>query len=225
MNWGADRDNGLVPAPNEKQQFDRPVADLFGPYADDRSVGLTSRQDELFRQILELYVASGFSRYTLEQVATKLRCSKSTIYALAPSREQLAIAVAVYFFRRAARRIEEKLRHEDSATRRLEVYLRGVADELQPLSKTFIDDMAAFEPTRRIYELNTSIAAGRVRDLLSEGVAADEFREVSVEFVAEVVASAMVSIQTRRMAGATGLSDAAAYGALADLVVHGIRTL
>jgi AcrR family transcriptional regulator len=201
----------------------RPVADLFGPYADDRSLGLTSRQDQLFGQILDLYVASGFSRYTLEQVATKLRCSKSTIYALAPSREQLAIAVAVFFFRRAARRIDEKLEHEESPTRRLEIYLHGVADELEPLSKTFIDDMAAFEPTRRIYELNTSIAASRVRDLLSGGVAADEFRPISVAFVAEVVSSAMVAIQTRRMGGATGLTDAEAYGALADLVVHGIR--
>jgi AcrR family transcriptional regulator len=210
-------------AVNQSPDSGRPVADLFEPYAEDRSLGLTGRQDQLFGQILELYVASGFSRFTLEQVATRLKCSKSTIYALAPSREQLAIAVAVYFFRRAARRIDEKLEAETSPTRRLEIYLRGVADELEPLSKTFIDDMAAFEPTRRIYELNTSIAAGRVRDLLSEGVAADEFRAISVEFVAEVVASAMVSIQTRRMAGATGLTDAAAYGALADLVVHGIR--
>src|SRR5580693_861400 len=96
-------------AVNESPDSGRPVADLFGPYAEDRSQGLTGRQDQLFGQILELYVASGFSRYTLEQVATKLRCSKSTIYALAPSREQLAIAVAVYFFRRAARRIDEKL--------------------------------------------------------------------------------------------------------------------
>jgi AcrR family transcriptional regulator len=202
----------------------RPGSDLFGAFASDRGATLTDRQDELFRQILTLYVESGFSRYTLEQIATKLRCSKSTIYALAPSREQLAISVAVYFFRRAAERIDEKVAHESSATRRLEAYLRGVAEELEPLSKSFVDDLAAFEPTRRIYELNTSIAASRVRDLLAAGVAADEFRKISVDFVAEVVSSAMVSIQTRRMAGSTGLTDAAAYGALADLVVLGIRS-
>ena len=32
-----------------------------------------------------------------------------------------------------------------------------------------------------------------------------------------------VSIQSRRMSRATGLTDAEAYGALADLVVRGIR--
>jgi AcrR family transcriptional regulator len=195
----------------------------FAQYVNERPVALTGRQDELFKQILELYVASGFSRFTIEEIATQLRCSKSTIYALAPSREQLAISVAVYFFQRAARRIDEKVARETTSTRRLETYLRGVAEELESLSQQFMDDLAAFEPTRRIYELNTSIAASRVRELLASGVAADEFRSVSVPFVAEVVSAAMVSIQTRRMAGATGLTDAAAYSALADLVVHGIR--
>lgn len=196
----------------------------FAPFVSERPVALTNRQDELFQQILELYVASGFSRFTIEEIATQLRCSKSTIYALAPSREQLATSVAVYFFQRAARRIDEKVASQTTSTRQLETYLRGVAEELEALSQPFMDDLAAFEPTRRIYELNTSIAASRVRELLASGVAADEFRSVSVSFVAEVVAAAMVSIQTRRMAGATGLTDAAAYSALADLVVHGIRT-
>ena len=196
----------------------------FALYGKERTTGFTGRQDELFQQILELYVASGFSRYTLEKIAAQLRCSKSTIYALAPSREQLATSVAVYFFQRAARRIDEKVSAETSSTKRLETYLRGVAEELASLSQQFMDDMAAFEPTRRIYELNTSIAASRVRELLAEGVASDEFRTISVPFVAEVVSSAMVTIQSRRMAAATGLTDAAAYGALADLVVHGIRS-
>jgi AcrR family transcriptional regulator len=200
------------------------AADPFAPFAHDRGTNLTGRQDEVFQQIFDLYLESGFSRFTLEQVAAQLRTSKSTIYALAPSREQLATSVAVAFFRRAARRQDDKIARETSATRRLEVYLRGVAEELEALSPQFMEDLAAFEPTRRIYELNTTIAAGRIRDLISEGVESDEFRDISVTFVAEVIASVMVSIQGRSLGRSTGLSDAAAYSALADLVLRGIRS-
>lgn len=199
------------------------MSDPFAPYASDRGIHLTDRQDEVFQQIFDLYLESGFSRFTLEQVAAQLRTSKSTIYALAPSREQLATAVAVAFFRRAATRIDDKISRETTASRRLEVYLRGVADELEALSPQFMDDLSAFEPTRRIYELNTSIAASRIRDLIAEGVASDEFRAISVPFVAELISTVMVSIQGRSVGRATGLRDAAAYSALADLVLRGIQ--
>ena len=197
--------------------------DPFAPFAQDRATELTGRQDEVFQQIFDLYLESGFSRFTLEQVAAQLRTSKSTIYALAPSREQLATSVAVAFFRRAAIRIDEKIARETTASGRLEVYLRGVAEELEALSPQFMDDLSAFEPTRRIYQLNTTIAASRIRDLVAAGVETDEFRAISVPFVAELISSVMVSIQGRSVSRATGLSDASAYSALADLVLRGIQ--
>ena len=43
--------------------------------------------------------------YTLDDLATHLRCSKSTLYALASSKEQLAVRVVTHFFRGAADRI------------------------------------------------------------------------------------------------------------------------
>ncbi|MBC7442847.1 MAG: TetR/AcrR family transcriptional regulator, partial [Ramlibacter sp.] len=38
------------------------------------------RQDELFGQLVELFLREGFAFITLEAAATRLRCSKSTIY-------------------------------------------------------------------------------------------------------------------------------------------------
>lgn len=42
-------------------------------------------------------------------------------------------------------------------------------------------------------------------------------------FVSEVVSSVMVRIQQRRVFEGTGLNDAEAYNALADLIIDGIR--
>jgi hypothetical protein len=82
--------------------------------------------------------------------------------------------------------------------------------------------VAAFAPSREIYERNTAIAAQRVRELISEGIDAGAFRQVPASFIAEVMTTIMVRIQQRELAKNTGLTDAEAYGELAGLIMNGI---
>jgi len=182
----------------------------------------SARQAEVFQRLIALTLERGFAGYTLEQAAIVLRCSKSTIYALAGSREQLIRAVVVAFFRNAAERVEERVAAESDPVRRIQVYLMAVADELRPASAQFMDDVAGFPPAREIYERNTAIAAERVTQLIRDGIAHDAFRDVPTAFIAEVVSSVMVRIQRREVAKNTGLSDAEAYADLANLIVNGI---
>lgn len=182
----------------------------------------SARQTEVFERLLDLTLERGFAAYTLEQAAIVLRCSKSTIYALAGTREQLIRQVVVAFFRRAAEHVEARVSAESDRVRRIEVYLLAVADELRPASAAFMDDVAGFPPTREIYERNTAIAAERVHQLIVDGIESKAFRDVPTTFIAEVVSSVMVRIQQRVVARNTGLSDAEAYADLASLVVNGI---
>ena len=182
----------------------------------------SARQIEVFERLLDLSLERGFAAYTLEQAAVALRCSKSTIYALAATREQLIRQVTVAFFRRAAEHVEARVAAESDPVRRIEVYLLAVADELRPASAEFMDDVAGFAPTREIYERNTAIAADRVRQLIVDGIESRVFRDVPTAFIAEVVSSVMVRIQQRIVSQNTGLSDAEAYADLANLIVNGI---
>jgi AcrR family transcriptional regulator len=182
----------------------------------------SARQAEVFQRLVALTLERGFAGYTLEQAAIVLRCSKSTIYALAGSREQLIRAVVVAFFRSAAEHVEERVAAETDPVRRIQVYLMAVADELRPASAQFMDDVAGFAPAREIYERNTAIAAERVKQLIVDGIANDAFRDVPTAFIAEVVSSVMVRIQRREVSKNTGLSDAEAYADLANLIVNGI---
>lgn len=183
----------------------------------------TARQTELFSQLVELVLREGFADLTIEAAASRLRCSKSTIYSLASSREQLVRSAVISFFKAAAERVEAKLKGETDPANRLAVYLRAVGDELRPASPAFINDVAEFPPAYEIYERNTRIAGEKVRELVSEGVENGIFRQVPADFVSDVVASVMVRIQQRQVSASTGLSDAEAYEALAHLIVDGIR--
>ncbi len=182
----------------------------------------TSRQSDLFDALVEIFLVEGFARFTLADLAGRLRCSKSTLYTLAHSKEQLAVAVVVHCFRSAAERIDDSLLAAADPADRLRRYLDGVAAELRPASAAFRADLAAFPPARAIYERNTSIAAAKLRTLVAEGVAAGVFREVDARFVGQVATLAMVGIQQGTIERQTGLADADAYAQLAGLLLHGL---
>lgn len=183
----------------------------------------TRRRTELFDALVALFLTEGFAHLTLDEIAARLRCSKSTLYTLAASKEQLVTAATKHFFRTATQTVEERVAASDGARERVTAYLQTVGEALDPASDRFMADLDAFAPARAIYEQNTRIAARRVQELIAAGVAAGEFRDVHAAFAAEVVATMMVRIQQRAVRDRTGLEDAAAYRELAAIVTGGIQ--
>ena len=184
--------------------------------------GLTRRQAELLDQLEALVLSEGFARFTLEDLALRLRCSKSTLYALAGSKEQLSLRVIRHFFRKATDAVEAQTVTETDPALRVTAYLSAVARALAPAGPAFHRDLDAFGPGREVYERNTALAAGRVRELIAEGVAQGRFRDVHPALIADTVTTLMFRIGRGDTARATGLDDAAAYRELAALLLHGI---
>lgn len=183
---------------------------------------MTRRQAELLDQLESLFLSDGFARFTLDDLAVRLRCSKSTLYALAGSKEQLALRVIRHFFRKATVAVEERTFTVRDPALRVTGYLTAVATALAPAGAAFHRDLEAFPPGREVYERNTALAADRVRELIAEGVAQGRFREVHAALVADTVTTLMLRIGRGETARATGLDDAAAYRELAALLLHGI---
>jgi AcrR family transcriptional regulator len=181
-----------------------------------------ARRDQLLDELIELFLAEGFLDLGVGDLAARLRCSRSTIYLVAGSKEQIVLAAVRRFFRRAAERIEAQVEAEVDPGARLACYLTAVAAELRPASERFYADLQAYGPAAEIYQENTRLAARRVQHLVSAGVEAGSLRAVDASFVGAAVAQVMTAIQGGAIAAASGLADAEAYRALADLVVHGV---
>jgi len=197
------------------------VATLLVPTEFERR--LTNRQTQLRDALVDLVLAQGFSHLTMDQFAGQLNCSKRTLYALASSKEQLAVLAVRHFFRRATEQVETAIARTRAPAKRVTRYLEAVAEALRPAARAFRDDVADFRPATEIYEQNTLAAAHRVRELIDEGTRAGAFRRVHAAFVGEVVTATMRRITSGEIAAATGLSDAEAYSELAQLVVAAIR--
>ncbi|WP_138758475.1 TetR/AcrR family transcriptional regulator [Modestobacter altitudinis] len=188
---------------------------------DTRSTRTQARREELLDELVTLVLAEGFGAFTLDDLARRLHCSKSTLYGLAASKEQLVVAVVKRFFQRATVAVEERAAVPADHREQLSAYLLAVAEQLQPASAAFFADVAAFAPAREIYERNTRSAAARVQRLVTDGVTAGTIRPVHASFVGAAVAAVMDAIHRGAITAATGLDDAAAYRELADLVVAG----
>ncbi|WP_116452104.1 TetR/AcrR family transcriptional regulator [Blastococcus litoris] len=189
---------------------------------DTVDTALTRRQAELLDQLEAIFLAEGFARFTLEDLAVRLHCSKSTLYALAGSKEQLSLRVIRHFFRKATDAVEAHTVSESDPALRVTAYLSAVARALSPAGPSFHRDLDSFAPGREVYERNTALAADRVRELIAEGVAQGRFREVHPALIADTVTTLMLRIGRGETERATGLDDSAAYRELAALLLHGI---
>lgn len=182
----------------------------------------TVRQVDLLRQLVELMAAQGFAGLTLDDIAERLRCSKSTLYALAASKQELVVQVVREYFRGAVAVVEARIASVADPVLRVVEYLDAVAECLRPLSRAFMEDMSAFEPSASVYRRNTAAAADRIRELIGEGIAAQVFRPVHAAFVGEMVAATMFEIQRGEMFARLEITDSEAYAELASLVVHAL---
>ncbi|WP_431815960.1 TetR/AcrR family transcriptional regulator [Gordonia jacobaea] len=182
----------------------------------------TRRRTELFDGLLALMLDDGFAHLQIADLAARLHCSRSTLYTLAGSKEQLVTKTVTHFFRTATEQVESRVDGVATSRDAVVEYLIAVGDALSPASAQFMADLHAFAPTRELYEQNTAAAAARVRELIAAGVAAGEFRDVDAAFAGDLAATMMSRIQRRDVEAHTGLDDAQAYRQLASILTRGI---
>jgi AcrR family transcriptional regulator len=180
------------------------------------------RRSELLDQLEAIVLEEGFVGLTVDNFATRLRCSKSTLYRLAPSKEQLVGTIARHFFSRAARRIENVVSAAQTPPQKLRVYVTRVGAESSRGSPRFHEQMATHPSTAELYRRNSRVAAERVQSLIREGVDAGWFDVADVSFAGQCVAIVMDAIHLGGAMFPPPLDAVDASEKLADLILTGI---
>lgn len=200
------------------------AGDLHRRPANGHRRQVDARRADLLDRLRDLFLAEGFAHFTLDDLAARLRCSKSTLYTLAGSKEQLAVRVVGHYFKGATASVGRRVAEVPDVQSRVRAYLDGAAEALRPASREFIEDMAANPATRATYEANARAAAEEIRSYIGEGVRTGVFRQVHASLVAEMVSLTINGIQRGEIGERTGLSDAEAFAALSQFLLGGLAT-
>lgn len=179
------------------------------------------RAKALLDQLVEMFLAEGFLDVQLADLASRLSCSKSTLYSIAPSKEQLIVAVVKEFFRRSTGRVEGSLDPNSTSRAQLEAYLMAISEQLAPASPAFFQSVNTFAPAREIYATNTRIAAKRVQSLVRASKARLRGGP-DAAFAGAVAGLVMEAIHSGEIGALTGLDDSQSYRALAGLIGAGL---
>ncbi|MEV1067120.1 TetR/AcrR family transcriptional regulator [Streptomyces sp. NPDC050263] len=180
------------------------------------------RRDELLGRLQTIVLAEGFAGLTVDTLAARLQCSKSTLYALSSNRHHLVATALKSFFHDAAEQVEKEVAAVADPARRIAVYLAAVGNQMRRMSAACYADMLDSDTAREIYTINSLAATSRVRGMIHVGVESGDFRAVHAEFVSQAVGLLIDGIHSRELLDSTGLSSGDAFIELSDLVLGAV---
>jgi len=170
-----------------------------------------SRRDEIVAGLEEIFLKEGFREVRIEELASRLRCSRQTLYRLAPSKGELFLLVLDRFLARIREEGTEAASSDAEPGERIEAFLRpGIANTLNA-SRRFTEDVEGFEPGRRLLANHQRERIDQLRQLVEEGVASRAFSPIHPQLVAEVMLVAVGKASQPSFLAETGLSMSEAF--------------
>src|SRR5690349_2511610 len=110
---------------------------LRPPRVGPNSGDLTDRGRELLDKIEQLIMDEGFASLTVGDLAAKLQCSRSTLYGLAPTKDELVLVVVDRRLRRIGQMKQARLHELDDPVDKLNMMIASESLQIQRTSLRF----------------------------------------------------------------------------------------
>jgi AcrR family transcriptional regulator len=168
------------------------------------------RQKEICDQLEEIFLREGFRHLTIADLVDRLHCSRRTLYSLAPSREELVLAVLGRMMNHMG--VEARARADlDTGVR---VWRRS--------SRAFHEDLESYLPTKHLYDRHLQIALEVLGNLVERGVRQGSFRDLHPRLVAEILDASVDRIRQPDVLARAGVTLSEAIAELSRLFREGL---
>ncbi len=187
-----------------------------------RSRSYTDRQSQLLDALEEVFLTEGFTHLTIGEMVARLRCSRRTIYSVAPSREELILIVIDRLLNRMGIEANAVVAANDDPGDAIEAYLGAAVSALSRATQAFNEDLESYLPTRHLYDRHLTVALKVLGDLVEAGIAKGVFRPLHPALMAEILASAVECIRKPAVLMRAGVSHSQAVEEMSILIRHGL---
>jgi AcrR family transcriptional regulator len=181
------------------------------------------RQVEILNALESVFLAEGFRHLTVADLVERLRCSRRTLYSLAPSREELVLVVIDRLLTNMGIEARWAADQHDDPGDAIATYLGTAVTTLRFAQPAFTEDLEAYLPTKHLYDRHLAIALRVLGRLVQEGADAGLFHELHPPLVAEILDAAVERIRRPEVLARAGISSSEAIDELSSLIRVGLQ--
>lgn len=180
------------------------------------------KKERMLDELESIFLKHGFRKITVEYLAGELRCSRRSLYELAPNKEALFLMVFDRYLSRLRTEGDENVKGV-APTEAFVGYLLPAVNAARKLSDALMNDMMAYEPARELWEKHRDTRMHGLKKLIDHCVDEGIFRRTHSQLVAEVFAASLQLICTPKFLSNTKLSYSEAVSELYQLLLNGLR--
>lgn len=182
----------------------------------------SDRQKELLAELEALFFAHGFRNVTVDELAARLKCSKRTLYEIAPSKQELFVLVIESWLERV-RHLgwQGALQHSDPE-QRIMAYLEPGVVESRPASRQFLADLQSYRPALALLEAHQTQRTNVLMEIIEDGIRRGRFKPFHSALVAEIFLAAVNRINEPSMLERSGVEFSQAFDELFRILTTGL---
>ena len=182
----------------------------------------SARRKEIRTELATIFMREGFRDLTIDSLAKRLGCSNRTLYTIAPSKEEMFLAVVSDKLERATREgLEGAQIHEDPVAR-IEAYIRPGVIHSRDLGIKALQDIQSYLPAKALLDRYREERMRGLEEIVASGIESGSFRAVHPHLVAEFLLAGIHRFQQLSLEQKSELPFDQAVEELYDLLLHGV---
>ncbi len=178
--------------------------------------------DDLLDTLEEIFLTEGYHDVTFRGLAAQLGCSNRRLYAIAPGKEALFLAIITRFFSKVKKAGWQKAGSGRPLAERIRDYLRVGIEAAQRAGPAFNEDIESIAAGRVLFDEFQQERIAGLRQLIDEGIESGEFDGFHSYLVAEVMVQASRRLREPDFLARSGMSFAESLAELSRLIRHGL---
>jgi AcrR family transcriptional regulator len=183
----------------------------------------STRQEEVLDVVQAVFLREGIRGVRMGRLADEASCSRSTLYELAPSKEDLLLLVLDRMMRRIMRRGAEAIEKARDPEAKVRGLMTSGALDFAVLGPHFLEAVRQHPPARMLFDRRIAEGLQVLRDLIEDAIAAGQFRPVHADLIAEAIFAVVVHLTDPDSSRAAGGSSATRLAELVDVLLDGLR--
>ncbi len=182
----------------------------------------SDRKEQLLDALEAIFLKEGFRDVTVEELASRLRCSRQTLYRIAPSKPEIFLAVLDRFLSRIRAEGRRAAYARSEPMDRIEALLEPGITATVPASRRFTEDLEGYEPARRLLAEHQRERMRLLREIVEDGISRGVFSGFHAHLVAEVMIAAVGRVSRPDFLREAGLSMSEAFDECSRLIRLGL---